>query len=207
MKMENNMDKATIKLGLVLGIVVTVGIVVTYIIFQNPGLVCQGFKTQPPEIIAQLQEKNAQLRGINAQLEKLNIQPQGLEEQLQDINYQLQQINAGPVCQWGWATLTITLMLAMVITLFGLLALPGARTDEGIFREERVRFAIAGTLLVVYFVLFCNAVLFGEGDKSINSKMMDTLTMLMTIVLPFYFGTSGLVEWAKRRGGNSGNTN
>ena len=89
MKMENNMDKATIKLGLVLGIVVTVGIVVTYIIFQNPGLVCQGFKTQPPEIIAQLQEKNAQLRGINAQLEKLNIQPQGLEEQLQDINYQL----------------------------------------------------------------------------------------------------------------------
>ncbi len=105
----------------------------------------------------------------------------------------------GAYCRWGWVVLTVTLILSMVITLFGVLALPGGRDDKGVFREERVRLAIAATLLVVYFVLFCNAVLFGKSDTNINEEMMKTLTQLMTIVLPFYFGTSGLVEWAKRK--------
>lgn len=148
------MDKATMKLGLLLGIVVTIGLFVAHGLFHWSDLVCK----------------------------------------------------QGAYCAWGWVVLTITLVLAMVITLFGLLSLPGARTNEGVFREERVRFAIAATLMVVYFVLFCNAVLFGEKDTNINFKMMDTLTQLMTIVLPFYFGTSGLVEWAKRREDRSGNT-
>ena len=103
----------------------------------------------------------------------------------------------GAYCMWGWLGLTVTLLLSMVATLFGILALSGARNDDGTFREARIRFAIAATLLVVYFVLFSNAVLWGTSDKSINDSMMATLTQLMTIVLPFYFGTSGIVEWAK----------
>ncbi|MEJ2094075.1 MAG: hypothetical protein P8X93_02550 [Gammaproteobacteria bacterium] len=148
------MDKATIRVGLLLGIVVTIGLFISHGLFHWGDLVCE----------------------------------------------------KGAYCRWGWVALTITLLLAMIITLFGLLALPGARTDEGVFREERIRFAIAATLLVVYFVLFCNSVLFGESDENINFKMMDTMTTLMTIVLPFYFGTSGLVEWSKQRGERSGNT-
>ena len=150
------MDKATLKVGLALGIVVTVGLLV-----MNGLFYWRDLQIAAKEFV--------------------------------------------PMYAWGWVALSITLLLSMVITLFGLLALPGGRTDEGIFREERIRFAIAVTLVVVYFVLFCNAVFFAE-DK-INEDMMDTLTMLMTIVLPFYFGTSGLVEWAKRREDNSGNTN
>jgi Ca2+/Na+ antiporter len=157
MSMGDSMDKATLKIGLALGIVVTIGLLVMNGLFHWRDL-------------------------------------------------QIAAYESVPTYAWGWVALSITLLLAMVITLFGLLALPGARTDEGTFREERVRFAIAATLLVVYFVLFCNAVLFGEGDKSINTKMMDTLTTLMTIVLPFYFGTSGLVEWSKQRGERSENT-
>ena len=143
------MDKATIKVGLVLGIVVTVGLAVTHGLFHWQSVVCS--------------EKD--------------------------------------YCRWGWVALTVTLALGMIVTLFGLLALPGGRSKEGVFREERVRLAIAATLLVVYFTLFSNAVLFGQEDKNINQQMMETLTQLMTIVLPFYFGTSGLVEWAK---GNKG---
>lgn len=150
------MDKTLIKIGLLLAIVVTIGLLVTYYLFDWQDLKIQS----------------------GAKMSKY---------------------------WWGWVALSITLMLAMVITLFGLLALPGGRTDKGVFREERIRFAIAATLVVVYLVLFSNAVFFAEGK--INKEMMDTLTMLMTIVLPFYFGTSGLVEWAKRRGDNSGNTN
>ena len=37
-------------------------------------------------------------------------------------------------------------------------------------------------------------------DGNVNTEMLDTLTQMMAIVLPFYFGTSGLVEWSKRRG-------
>lgn len=142
-----NMDKTTIKLGLVLGIVITVGILISHFLFHLTATACT------------------------------------------DDQY----------CNWGWVALTVTLLLSMIITLFGVLALPGGHDGEGIFREERVRLAIASTLLVVYFVLFSNAVLFGKGDTNINEEMMKTLTQLMTIVLPFYFGTSGLVEWAKRR--------
>jgi hypothetical protein len=158
MSMGDSMDKATLKVGLALGIVVTVGLLV-----MNGLFYWRDLQIAAKEFV--------------------------------------------PMYAWGWVALSITLLLSMVITLFGLLALPGARNNEGVFREERIRFAIAATLVVVYFVLFCNSVLFGEGDKSINPEMMKTLTQLMIIVLPFYFGTSGLVEWAKRREDNSGNTN
>ncbi len=141
------MDKPTIKVGLVLGLATTAGLLVTHALFHWHSTLCE----------------------------------------------------TGEYCRWGWLALTITLVLGMIITLFGLLALPGGRNDQGFFREERIRLAIAATLLVVYFVLFCNAVLFGKSDTNINTEMMGTLTQLMTIVLPFYFGTSGLVEWAKRR--------
>jgi len=141
------MDKAIIKLGVLLGTVVTGGVILAHILFHWTATACS------------------------------------------DDDY----------CNHGWVALTVTLVVAMLITLFGVLALPEGRDDKGVLREERVRLAIAVTLLVVYFVLFSNAVLFGNNDANINGEMMDTLTQLMTIVLPFYFGTSGLVEWAKRR--------
>lgn len=100
---------------------------------------------------------------------------------------------------WGWTGLSTTLLLTVSIMLFGVLSLPGGRDADGNFREERVRFAIAATLVVVYLVLFSIAVLWGANDNNINKDMLDTLTDMMTIVLPFYFGTSGAVEWAKRR--------
>jgi hypothetical protein len=63
----------------------------------------------------------------------------------------------------------------MVTTLFGVLALPGGLSDDGSYREQRIRFAIAVTLVVVYFVLFSNAVLWGSEKDVINVQMMDTL--------------------------------
>lgn len=101
--------------------------------------------------------------------------------------------------QWGWYMLSLTLAVTGVTTLFGILALPGGLSEDGSYREQRIRFAIAATLLVVYFVLFSNAVLWGAESKDVNKEMMGTLTQLMSIVLPFYFGTSGLVEWGKIR--------
>lgn len=95
--------------------------------------------------------------------------------------------------------LSVTLILSTIICLFGVLALPGGRNDQGGFTEARIRLSVAATLMVAYFVLFSTAVFFGRGDTSINGEMMNTLTQLMAIVLPFYFGTSGLVEWAKRK--------
>lgn len=100
-------------------------------------------------------------------------------------------------CAWGWMILSITLVLSSIACFFGLLALPGGRNDQGGFKEERIRLSVAGTLMVAYLVLFSTAIFFGNRDQSINLTMMDTLTQLMMVVLPFYFGTSGLVEWAK----------
>lgn len=143
------MDKAVMKLGVLLGIIVTGGVVFAHYVFHLTAVTCT------------------------------------------EDDY----------CRWGWVVLTVTLILSTIVCLFGVLALPGGRDDKGVFLEARVRLSIAVTLLVVYFVLFSNAVLFGSGDTNINKDMMTTLTQLMTIVLPFYFGTSGLVEWAKRKEG------
>ena len=99
--------------------------------------------------------------------------------------------------RWGWNILALTLVVTMVTTLFGVLALPGGLEKDGSFREQRIRFAIATTLVVVYFVLFSNAVFWPPDDEFIDDDMLNTLTQLMYIVLPFYFGTSGLVEYGK----------
>lgn len=50
--------------------------------------------------------------------------------------------------QWGWYMLSLTLAVTGVTTLFGILALPGGLSEDGSYREQRIRFAIAATLLV-----------------------------------------------------------
>ena len=146
----------------------------------------KGFKIQEKE---KIMNKQAVILGVVVSI--LVLVPQV-------ASYILFYIGVEKVGNWGWYSLSLTMVVTMLVTLFGVLALPGGLSDDGSYREQRIRFAIAATLVAVYFVLFSNAVLWGNSDQ-INGKMMDTLTQLMTIVLPFYFGTSGLVEWGKMR--------
>jgi hypothetical protein len=92
--------------------------------------------------------------------------------------------------------LVLTIISAGVLTLFGTLALPGAQDEDGSYREQRIRFSIAITFLVVYLVFFGMAVFWDTGT---NAKMVETLTNLMMVVMPFYFGASAAAQIAKKK--------
>lgn len=101
------------------------------------------------------------------------------------------------VCgRYAELVLVLTLISAAVLTLFGTLALRGAQDEGGSFSEQRIRFAIALTVLVVYLVYFGMAVFWTEGT---NQKMVETLTNLMMVVIPFYFGASAVAQIAKKK--------
>ena len=101
------------------------------------------------------------------------------------------------VCaRYAELVLVLTLISAAVLTLFGTLALRGAQDEGGSFSEQRIRFAIAITVLVVYLVYFGMAVFWTEGT---NQKMVETLTNLMMVVIPFYFGASAVAQIAKKK--------
>jgi hypothetical protein len=92
--------------------------------------------------------------------------------------------------------LVLTLVFTAVLTLFGTLALPGAQDEGGSFREPRIRFSIAITILVLYLVYFGMAVWWDTGT---NKEMVETLTNLMMVVIPFYFGASAVAQVAQKR--------
>lgn len=92
--------------------------------------------------------------------------------------------------------LVLTIILSALITLFGTLALPGGQDEDGSYGEQRVRLAIAMSVLVVYLEFFCMSVFWGEG--TFNQGMVSTLTNLLMVVIPFYFGASAVAQIAKK---------
>lgn len=112
--------------------------------------------------------------------------------------FNLDDCDAEGNCRWNFFNvgLMVTFVLAGFVTFFGILALPGGKNPDGTFREQRVRFTITASLLICYLVLLTTSVFW--RDDQFNVTMVDTLTNLMMIVLPFYFGSSAAVEWATK---------
>jgi hypothetical protein len=108
------------------------------------------------------------------------------------------KLNPNLICpRHGEFALVVTLMSVAVITLFGTLAIRGGQDAQGGFTEGRIRLAIAMSLLVLYIVFFSMAVFWAaEGT---NQKMIETLTNLMMVVMPFYFGASAVAQVNKNK--------
>lgn len=108
-----------------------------------------------------------------------------------------QKTDSSKVCtRHGEMVLVLTYIFTAILTLFGSLALPGAQDENGNFREERIRFSIAISVLVVYLVYFCGAVWWYGGKKN---EMVETLTNLVMVVVPFYFGASAAAQIVQKK--------
>lgn len=95
--------------------------------------------------------------------------------------------------------LGVTLVLIAFINFFGFLGLPGAVGRGGEFRESRIRLGIAASLLLVYLTYFGTIVfLAAPQNPTQEEKLLATLTSLLSIVIPFYFGASAAVEIGSR---------
>jgi hypothetical protein len=102
----------------------------------------------------------------------------------------------------GAQPLMVMLALVAAITYFGLLAIPGGWGVDTGFTEARIRLALASTFVMVYLVYLSTVIFWTvpeEPRQTYAKDMVGTLTDLIKIVLPFYFGASSAVEIAKSR--------
>ena len=96
-------------------------------------------------------------------------------------------------------TIAITMIIAGTATLFGTLAVPGGQNADGSFREQRIRLSITMSILVIYFIWWSFALQWSNPDLPLD-PMFQTLTDLLKIIIPFYFGASAFAQWSERRG-------
>lgn len=97
----------------------------------------------------------------------------------------------GEICpRYVDMVLAILLISSGIATLFGTLAIPGGQNPDGSFREQRIRLSIAMAVFVVYIIYFGMAVLWYEEPPAI----FGTLTDLLKIIVPFYFGSSAVAQ-------------
>jgi len=99
---------------------------------------------------------------------------------------------------FGYSVMTISLAL---LTFFVLLDLPGGRDADGEFTSQRLRLCITVTLVVLFIVYFGTTGYWDEHEVAADfpKLMMQTLGGLLSIVIPFYFGTTAAVEIFKGR--------
>ena len=100
---------------------------------------------------------------------------------------------------YGFGLMTIAVGL---ITFFGILDLPGGVSADGGFTTGRVRFALTATLVVIFVVFFGTTAYWSNDlDKvaEFPKLMVGCLSTLLSIIIPFYFGTTAAIEIFKDR--------
>ncbi len=126
----------------------------------------------------------------------------GILDPISQACHSLKEANPSVVCgRYAELGMVLTLISTALLTLFGTLALPGAQDQSGAFAEQRIRVAVAMSVLALYIVYFSMAVFWTTPDT--NPKMVETLTNLLMVVIPFYFGASAFTQVAKRKDENA----
>ncbi len=107
----------------------------------------------------------------------------------------------GTTTSWG-----LMLIGAAIITFFSILALPGGVEMEGTIKESRIRFAIAGSLVILYLVYFGSVVYLEyevnhTEEKTVSSfavGFLRTLSNVLMVTVSFYFGSTAAIDIAGR---------
>lgn len=97
--------------------------------------------------------------------------------------------------------LSLMVIFVGVITFCGILMLPGSCDAEGVFDERRIRLAITASLFLIYVTYFGTAIFWKEVGKvsKLEESLFESITTLLAIVLPFYFGASVATEYFKQK--------
>lgn len=89
--------------------------------------------------------------------------------------------------------LGVMIAIVAIITFFGIFMLPG-RSEESTIKNSRIRFAIAASLVVVYLI-YVGIVIFMPGSLTgVAKELFPTITTLLAVVVPFYFGAEVVVK-------------
>lgn len=89
-----------------------------------------------------------------------------------------------------------------IITFFHFIAIPSGNTQESQNKDERLRAAIAGAVVVQYLVLVGLTAYFNNSTAklpALTESMIGSFTAIVGVVVVFYFGSSAYIE-VKRQG-------
>lgn len=110
----------------------------------------------------------------------------------------------GLLLAWRWnlggRPLSGALVATAVTAFVGLLALNQSRPDRWKLTESVMRSTIAGSMILVYLVLLGIVAFFSSGPEQlpgITQTFVSNFTMLIGVVVAFYFGTSAYVQVKK----------
>ena len=86
-----------------------------------------------------------------------------------------------------------------VITFIGILMLVNAVSESSSFDMGEMRKAITGSFIVVYFAVMALLVFRGVEtvDNELSKTIIEHFTYLMGIIIVFYFGSRGVIEYLK----------
>jgi hypothetical protein len=97
----------------------------------------------------------------------------------------------------GFPALAMMLAGVGIVTFFGVLSLPTEGDDVTRLTEPRMRLALTAALVLTYLVYFSVAAWRAESGVQLSMPLLETLTGMIMVVLPFYFGATAAVEIAR----------
>ena len=96
--------------------------------------------------------------------------------------------------------LSLMVIIMGVVTFCGFLMLPGSCDSAGVFDERRIRLAITASIFLTYLTYFGTAVFWNDDSfGGLQKELFDSITTLLTILLPFYFGASVAADYLKQK--------
>lgn len=99
---------------------------------------------------------------------------------------------------------SVTAFSIGIVTFFGITDLNRSAADSRVFREENLRTAIAGALVVTYLFIVCFAsfVRSAETAGMVTKEFIQSFSQVISVTIAFYFGATAAAQIFGKRKSN-----
>ena len=103
---------------------------------------------------------------------------------------------------------SVTAFSIGVVTFFGITELNRSTEDSRVFREENLRTAIAGSLVVTYLFIVCFSSFVKSAEEAgvVTKEFIQSFSQVISVTIAFYFGATAATQIFGRRKGNEQDT-
>lgn len=103
---------------------------------------------------------------------------------------------------------SVTAFSIGVVTFFGITDLNRSPEDGRVFREENLRTAIAGSLVVTYLFLVCFNTFVRSAEQAgvVTKEFIQSFSQVISVTIAFYFGATAATQIFGKRGGKEQDT-
>ena len=104
--------------------------------------------------------------------------------------------------------ISVTAFSIGVVTFFGITDLNRSAEGSRLFREEDLRTAIAGSLVVTYLFIVCFTSFVKSADTAgiVTREFIQSFSQVISVTIAFYFGATAATQIFGKRKGNEQDT-